>query len=84
MESNCGLEVYQIDFDEPPAYLKSKLFLILWYINPDVRRIVMDPVWAERITKGKMPHLCLHEGFCRDYESRENLEEHYALNPDHR
>ena len=71
-------EVYPVDFPDPPYRLRNRTILIYWWINKEVRRILLSSPWSERLREtGQTPFFCFFEGFCACFESKEALDSHY-------
>jgi hypothetical protein len=80
------IQVFCIDFEDPPETLiTSKICSTLWWVSAKVRSVLTSQQWIARVYNGQTPHFCLYKrAFCRYYETRAELEDHYEKHPDHR
>ena len=72
-----------LDFDDPPSYLKNPLVRTFWCLNKNVREKIMQ-------NRPKVVFFCFHKSFCtfqvdNDHNTaRGRIENHFKKNPNHR
>ncbi len=72
---------------EPPDLVLQQhdpLLRALWFLSADVRETLASEAWTEKLGEGRRPHFCVHNGFCRYFDTREQLERHWEKKAGHR
>ena len=68
--------------DEPPEYLNAttKTF---WWISQAVRDTLTSAAWKDKVKEGNGPYFCMHEGFCKYFDGKAQLDKHWTKKPEH-